>query len=108
MSRRFSFVFAAFCAAGLSFAASAETWQWTGLGTWLYNNSAKAWRDGANWVDSKCVAGTQYPDNTYRPDDGDILILKGAGYSHVFDPPTGAYGGVVYTNSFCVLSQVWG
>ena len=100
MNRNFSFVFTALCAAGVFFAASAETWTWTGLGTWLYNNTAKDWRDGANWVDSKGVAGTQYPDSTYCPGDGDILILNGAGYSHVYGPSSGAYGGIVYTNSF--------
>lgn len=101
--RIFTLGAAVLCAAGLSFTASAETWTWTGLGTWLYNNTAKDWRDGANWVDSKGVAGTQYPDNTYRPGNGDIIIFDGAVKSeqtHCFEPSSGAYGGVIYTNSF--------
>ena len=82
--------------------AFAETWTWTGLGTWYYNNSSnKDWRDGANWVDSQGVAGTQYPDNAYRPSDGDFLVFDNAGYAHCFQPSGGgSYGGITFTNSF--------
>lgn len=101
MSRRYSFVSVVACVAGVLFAASAETWTWTGLGTWIYNNSGyKDWRDGANWLDSKGVAGTQYPDATYSPDDGDFLVFNDATYAHCYAPKNGSYGGIVFTNFY--------
>ena len=91
-----------FCSLLAASAVFAETWTWTGRGTWLYNNSSnKDWRDGANWVDSQGVPGTQYPDNTYRPSDGDFLIFDSATYAHCFQAADGgSYGGIVFTNSF--------
>lgn len=65
MNRSFSFVFAAVCAAGLSFVSMAETWYWKGKT--LDSASHYTWKEPLNWTNANNEAGT--------PRNGDTAVL---------------------------------
>ena len=102
---------AVLCAATAS-TTLADTWLWIGGSPNTYSGgkvgpglgTARDWRDGYNWTNltTNC-RGSLYPDNSVCPGNGDIIIFDGAvksEYTHCFEPSSGAYGGVVYTNLF--------
>ncbi len=116
MNRSFAFVFAAVCAAGLSFPASAETWTWIGGSTWGWKGNGviadmspdsadrkRDWLDGYNWQDSSGVRGDHYKQGTHLPQHGDVIVFDTNGqneYTHCYGGGSGVdYGGILFKGS---------
>lgn len=122
MNRSFSFAFAAFCAAGLSFAASAETWTWIGGSTWGWGtpasggskkvidlgsvekaNGLRDWTDGYNWQDSQGIRGDHPGEGAHAPQHGDVIVFDTDGkneYTHCYGGGSGIdYGGILFKGS---------
>ena len=122
MNRNFAFVFAALCVAGLSFAASAETWTWIGGSTWGWGTPASGgskkvidlgsvekadrlrdWTDGYNWQDSQGVRGDHPGEGAHAPQHGDVIVFDTDGkneYTHCYGGGSGIdYGGILFKGS---------